>query len=285
MNKKIAVIGYGSMGRMLLLKYLQTGIDETSVYVANRTYEKMNDLRVKYPRLNICRSNIEAAKDADIIFVCVKALEIKNILLEIVGCIKHDCHIVSLNANILLSQLEKICCDKTSSNKTQKISKMTPSITGEVSQSITLVTHNNHVNDDDKTELYKVLNCIGAIDTIVEIPETETAIALQLTSCMPGFIAAIFKVFVDEAATRTSLPKNKIMEMVTGTLYGTGKLLFDNRMQFDEMIERVATKGGITEEGIKVIENKLPQVIDELFYRTMAKEELVTEKVINDFDK
>jgi pyrroline-5-carboxylate reductase len=54
-----------------------------------------------------------------------------------------------------------------------------------------------------------------------------------------------------------------IVRMVIETMYGTGKLLLEKGITFDNLINRVATKGGITEEGTKTIENKLPEIIIE----------------------
>ena len=49
-------------------------------------------------------------------------------------------------------------------------------------------------------------------------------------------------------------------------------------MTFEEVVERVATKGGITQEGTAVVYEKLPDVADELFEKTLAKRRLVAEK-------
>lgn len=63
--------------------------------------------------------------------------------------------------------------------------------------------------------------------------------------------------------------------MVIKTLYGTAKLLCEGNMGFDELIKRVATKGGITQEGIKVLEMRTPLVFDELFKATAGKNEYI----------
>jgi pyrroline-5-carboxylate reductase len=41
----------------------------------------------------------------------------------------------------------------------------------------------------------------------------------------------------------------------------------------------VATKGGITEEGIRVLHNGLPRVYDELLDATLAKHALVRDQI------
>jgi pyrroline-5-carboxylate reductase len=88
---------------------------------------------------------------------------------------------------------------------------------------------------------------------------------------MTGFIGAIFKVITDEAEKHTAINKKDIIKMVIETIYGTGKLLLEKEMTFNNLISRVATKGGITEEGTKIIEKKLPVAIHEMFEKPCKK--------------
>jgi pyrroline-5-carboxylate reductase len=274
MKQKIGIIGYGSMGKMILTKFAQSKlIDEPDLFIANRTFEKIKYLQKVYPGINICKNNPELAKNVDLLFICVKPLEIKTVLTEIINYIKNDCHIITLNGSVSLNQIEQICANK-------KISKVIPSVTAEVNQSVTLVCHNSIVEDKNKSYLNKLLECFG---TVAEISETEIGMGSELTSCMPGFIGAIFKVITGTAEKHTSINKNDIIKMVMETMYGTGKLLLEKEMTFDDLINRVATKGGITEEGTKVIEEKLPQIINEMFEKTLEKRKTTTEKTQNEF--
>jgi pyrroline-5-carboxylate reductase len=45
--------------------------------------------------------------------------------------------------------------------------------------------------------------------------------------------------------------------------------LLEKRIVFEDLIEMVATKGGITEEGTKVIGEKSPEIIEEMFIKTL----------------
>jgi pyrroline-5-carboxylate reductase len=273
-KQRVGIIGYGSMGKMIFSKFAESKtIAESDLFIANRTYDKIKDLNKIHQKINICRNNIDAAKNVDIIFICVRPLEIKTVLTEIINDIKSDCHIVSLNGSVLFKQLEQICINK-------KISKVIPSVTAEINQSVTLVCHNNFVGDDNRNNLKELLGYLG---TVVEVPETEIGMGSELTSCMPGFIGAIFKVIADEAEKHTSIDKKDIIKMVIETMCGTGKLLLEKGTTFDDLINRVATKGGITEEGVKIIDKKLPEIIDELFEKTLEKRKTTTEKVQKEF--
>ena len=269
---KIGIIGYGSMGKMLLEKFIETkSVKEADIFLSTEKFEEIENLNKQYRQINICKENIDAAKNADILFLCVKPLDIMPVLSEIISGIKNSCHIISLAGYILFQQLEQICVN-------QKISKIMPSVTAEVYKSMTLICHNDYVKDEDKNRIEQLLECFGKN---IRVTESELGMASDLTSSMPGFICAILKVITNEAEKRASISKETIAAMVTETMYGTGKLLVEKNITFDDLINRVATKGGITEEGTKVIYEKLPPVINEVFEKTSQKVELTIEKIKN----
>lgn len=275
METRIAIIGYGSMGKMLLEKIISSKlIPEVNIYVSNRTFEKIEMLKEKYT-VNICRTNAEAAENADVIFVCVRPADIKTVLEELVTVMDADKHIISLNGSIKFDQLEKICTGN-------KISKVIPSVTAEVNESQTLVCHNSKVNIKDKKELSKILESFG---NVIELPEEEMGMGAELVSCMPGFTAAIFNEIKKGAQKHTKIEGNKIATMLANTMIGTGRLIIENKMTFEEVIERVATKGGITEEGTKVIEKEFPNVAAEMFDKTLEKRKKTTENAVKAFGK
>ena len=266
---KVGIIGYGNMGKMLLEKFIETeSIKASDISLSTEIFEDIKNLNNIYPQINICKKNVDAAKNVDILFICVKPLDMSLVLSEIIGSINDNCHIVSLAGYILFQQLEQICTGR-------KISKIMPSVTAEVYESMTLVCHNEYVKDEDKNRIEQLLECFGKN---IRVTESELGMASDFCSSMPGFIAAILKVITNEAEKYTSLSKETIVKMVTETMYGTGKLLVEKNITFDDLINKVATKGGVTEEGTKVIEEKLPQVMNEMFEKTLRKIELIIEK-------
>jgi pyrroline-5-carboxylate reductase len=275
MIKTVGFIGYGSMGRMILSKYIEANKGITSsIYLANRTFSKIEDLNKTYPNLHLCHNNKDAARNADILFICVRPFDIKTVLLETADLLKNTVHIVSLNDSILLEHLGLIC-------KNVKISKAIPSVTGEVNQSITAVCHNPLVDENGKKALYAILKTCGAV---IEVPEKEIGLVSEMTGCMPGFISAIIDCFVNEALKHTSILNiEQISEIVLRTVYDTTAVLLEQKAGFRELISRVATKGGITEEGIKIIDSRFPQMVREILSRTLAKRKTTTEKISDEF--
>lgn len=98
----------------------------------------------------------------------------------------------------------------------------------------------------------------------------------ELVSCMPGFIAAIFNEICISAQKHTSIATEEVVQMVLNTMFGTGQLMIENNCSYQDVITRVATKGGITEEGVKVIQESFPQVSDAIFDKTLEKRRQTT---------
>ena len=113
---------------------------------------------------------------------------------------------------------------------------------------------------------------------VIELPEDEMGMGSELVSCMPGFIAALFKEIKNAAVPHTKIEESKISKMLIDTLLGTATLINEKGMTFEQVIERVATKGGITEVGAKIIEEKFPEIASELFEKTLEKRRITTQK-------
>ena len=261
----VGIIGYGSMGKMLADKFAASGIsDIKQVFVTNRSKEKLGSAPVG---VTVCGENQDLAEKSDIVFVCVRPVDLPDIIAEIAPSLRPDTLLVSLNGNISFEMIGRVT--------EQTAAKVIPSLTAEINRSQSLVCFNDSVSDEDKACLKTLLGCIG---NVIELPEKEMGMGSELVSCMPGFIASIFDVICKEAKKHTEIPEEQIVRMVLSTLSATGDLMLQKEMTFEEVVKRVATKGGITQEGTAVVYEKLPDVADELFEKTLAKRRLVSEK-------
>lgn len=260
----VGIIGYGSMGRMLLEKFSEANKDgKNKLFVSNRSKEKLADVP---GQVTVCSSNNELAENADIIFLCVRPADIKLVLEEIKDTVKKQALIVSLNGNVPFSLLEKLT--------ENKLAKVIPSVTAEVDRSQTLVCYNGSFGKEDKQALEGLLCSFGKC---IELPENELGMGSELVSCMPGFIASIFDVICRSARRHTSIPESQIVRMVLETLGAASELMLKKDMSFEDVVKRVATKGGITEEGTKVVYESFPDTADRLFEKTLEKRRLTAE--------
>lgn len=69
------------------------------------------------------------------------------------------------------------------------------------------------------------------------------------------------------------------MDIIIPTCFGTAKLMEEHSVKPNDLISRVATKGGISEEGVKILDAELPGVFDELLNVTLGKRELTRKRI------
>lgn len=258
-NENVGIIGYGSMGSMLLQGFIDSNIiNPYNLYVSSRTNDKIKSLENK--AINICSSNKDLVSRCNIIFICLVPLDIKALLEEIQEMLTEDKHVVSSAGSLSIRNIEM---------HKGKVSRVIPTFISLIQEGISLISHNVYVLENDKKLLGDLLS---SISTVKEIPENEFELVSDLTSCAPGLFAEIFKQYVNSAQKYTSLNENEIAYFVIKTLYGTSRLLNEVDPVFDNMIKRVATKGGSTEVGVQVLSNELPRVFDEMFGKTIERQ-------------
>lgn len=262
----IGIIGYGSMGKMLADQFAESEISkEYQLFVSTRTKHKLDHISgVIQPFEN----NRDLAARSDIVFLCLRPSVIREVLEEISPCLKENVLLVSLNGSITFEMLEK--------RTSHKLAKVIPSVTAEIKRSQTLVCYNSKVCPEDKTRLERILSVIG---DVIPLSEHEMGMGSELVSCMPGFIAAMFDVICASAGQHTDIPQQQIIEMVLKTLNASSELMLKNKMSFREVVDRVATKGGITEVGANVIYTGFPETAGLLFEKTLEKRRITAEAV------
>ncbi|WOF16765.1 pyrroline-5-carboxylate reductase [Methanoplanus sp. FWC-SCC4] len=267
--KKTGVIGTGSMGGMLVRKFIESEISKPEMIIAgNRTEEKLR-LLAKETGINAAKNNIEVVENSDVIFLCVKPLEVKGVLAEIKEVLNEDKILVSVAADVSLENLSEW--------SNARIVRAIPSITSEVLKGVTLLSFGERAAPADK-EL--ILSMFGAIGKAVEAEEKDFEILTILTSCAPAFIASILKELSKSAVRREGISKELSEFLVRETLVGTSCLLEEKNQSFEDIISRVATKGGITEEGVFVIQKEMPAVFDNLLDAALGKD-IKVNKMIN----
>lgn len=262
---KLGFIGYGSMARMLIEGFLAAkACRPGDIVVSTRTRDRLAPLAKAHPGLTAAEDNRQTALLATPLFLCVKPLEIKGVLDGIRGAARKDVHIVSIAACAGLDYLNRI--------SPGAYTRAIPSQASALGGGVTLLCHGAGVTEEQAGQ---VESLFASISQVRIIPEKDFEAASDLTSCAPGFIAAIFRQFAEAGARFSDIPQKDAERMLVETLYGTAKLLSEGKLDFQELIARVATKGGITEEGIRCLDAGLPAVFDEVFAATLGKHEMV----------
>jgi pyrroline-5-carboxylate reductase len=261
--KKIGFIGYGNMGSIILNGFLFSGaIKPNEIIISTKTESKLEYLKTNYPEIEISPDNSTTASKSNLIFLFVGTADVKVVIQEIKGFISKNTHIIYISAALDLENIEEIFKGK--------ITKVMPSITSEVLEGISLVCHNSAVSEEESNYVNSLFDSIGQVKVI---DEADFVVGTDITSCAPAFMTKIFMEFAKTAFNKSRFSREETDEMVIKTLYGTSKLLYERKLGFENLMSSVATKGGITEAGLEILEVEMPEIFNKLFVTTSEKHE------------
>lgn len=257
---KVGIIGTGNMGTILTEAFIEGNVfEQNNLMITNRNINKALALQTKYNNLNIVTKNDDMLQ-AKLIFLCVKPMEIYPLIKSLQHKLTRDHCLVSITSPITVTELEKVVnCS---------IARVIPSITNRALCGATLITFGENCTNYWQQQLIKTFS---QISRPIEIEENITRISSDIVSCGPAFYSYITERFIKAAIQKTEISEEKATMMVTEMLIGLGKLLEEGHYTLSLLREKVCVKGGITGEGIEVLEQQLGNVFENVFEATNYK--------------
>lgn len=261
MRRLIGFIGTGSMGRTLVEALIRSGaLRPPEILLSNRTRSKAEALAESHPGIRIAENNAELVREADWVFLCIKPRDYRDVLDEIGERAGKDQLIISITSPVMIRDLENVLpC---------KIAKIIPSVTHAVLAGTCLFIPGSRLTLRDREELLRLLSAIG---TPLEIDERHCRAASDLASCGPAFLAHFLEQLVRAAVEVTGLPRETAVPLAIRMAQGTGRMLTEGGFTLESLQERVAVPGGITREGLNLLERELNPALNRLFRLTHAK--------------
>jgi pyrroline-5-carboxylate reductase len=263
-------IGTGSMGSMLVRKFTGNGMIVPADIAASSKAGISARVLADRTGITAAPSNTAVAAGAGVLFICVKPAIVRSVLEEIRPVLGKDILIVSIAGGVTLADIKEWA------GPDHRYVRVIPSVAAEQESGISLVAWGRGTLPEDKALILSLFNAIGIA---VETDEGNFDLYADLTSCAPAFIAVMMREFA-KSSVRTGAIEPALAEyLVRKTLAGTTWILDNDSTGFDTVIARVATKGGITEEGVKVLEARLPAVFDDVLRATKEKRRVVAEQL------
>jgi len=232
----ISIIGAGSIGSAVARSLAESGI--ANRVIASRRHSK-KIMHLRDFGIEVTSDNKKAAKEADIIIICVKPKDVRGVIKEIREEIKGKI-VISMAAAVSLESLKKNAPEA-------KFVRVMPNLAVLVKESFSAYSTDENISSEDKTTVEKILKVLGRF---VEIDERMMDVITALSGCAPAYLSFMIR-SASEACVKEGLPEEIALVASAQSLIGTGKLLLEGKLSISEIMEKVATPGGVTEEELK----------------------------------
>ncbi|MEM2915310.1 MAG: pyrroline-5-carboxylate reductase, partial [Candidatus Bathyarchaeia archaeon] len=220
----IAVIGAGAIGGAVSKGLLES---KYRVVAAEKRLERRKELEKL--GLTVIDDNKKAAKEAEIIILCVKPKDVKEVLKEIRNEIKEKL-VISMAAAVNLGFLKKLAPES-------RFIRAMPNMAILVRESFTAYCVASDVAVEEKENAEKLLKTLGEV---VEIDEAQMDAITALSGCAPAYLSIIVEAMT-YAGLEVGLTRDLALSASAQAMIGTGKLILEAKKAPCEIKDMVTT--------------------------------------------
>ncbi|MGD0330914.1 MAG: pyrroline-5-carboxylate reductase [Nitrososphaeria archaeon] len=236
----VGILGLGSLGSAVTKGLLKSGVTPEDIVVFDVEKGKVDSFKNllirSAPSIKVLQSN------TDILLLCVKPKDFNNVASQLSG-VEEDKVLISFVGGLKLEVISSRVQGK-------GIFRAMPNISCEVCEASIALASLKDVRIEQRMKVEQLLSRLG--DVFV-VEENVIDAFTSLSGSGVAFASEVIKSFY-EAGVLLGLPHNTAKKVALKVFLGTSKLLEEKG--FDEILERVATPGGTTIEGIYILERK-----------------------------
>jgi len=243
-NKKVAVLGAGKLGGIILQALLREGLlsrelTRATVRHSDRAFRLAEKLRIE-----VGTDNAKAVQGADIIFICVKPQTVQEVLEEIRPHISPGQLVISVAASVSTSQIESVLGVKTA------VVRAMPNTPCALGAGMTGLCKGSHVSQDEIALASLLFDVVGR--TVV-VDEKHMDAVTGLSASGPAFIYIILESLA-EAGVKVGLPRDVATLLAAQTTMGAAKVVLETGDHPALLKDSVTTPAGCTIDGILELE-------------------------------
>lgn len=235
---RIGIIGAGNMGLALARGILLSGeIRPDDLLVSDRSAERLR--LAEELGVGTTASNLEVAEKSDVVFLAVKPAAVRGVLEEVREKVEGKL-LVSVAAGVRTQTIEELC--------RARVIRLMPNICAEVGQMAACYSLGSGAGEDDGKTLERILRGAGKLFRVEEeLMDAATAVC----GSGPAFFLRLIKA-AEEAAVELGFDGETARRIAAQVAKGAAGLAEGEDPE--RLIGRICTKGGTTEEGMKVLE-------------------------------
>ncbi|MBU9721054.1 MULTISPECIES: pyrroline-5-carboxylate reductase [Bacillaceae] len=251
-NTNYLFIGAGRMAEAIISGLVAQSASGSNITVANQSdIKKLNYLEDTYS-VQITQNWESVVSEHNVIILATPPQTQQDILQKL-GRIVKDQLVVTVAAGIDVSYMKKRLPQGTG------VCWIMPNTGAQIGKSMSIYTCGKNVTNDQRLIITTLLDAIGDSE---ELSEQQVHDLTAITGSAPAFVYS-FAQALEKAAVANNISREQARKLVTSMIKGSVGML-ENGGEREELISQVASPGGSTAEGLKVLEkNNFEETINE----------------------
>lgn len=244
-KSKIGIIGFGNMMDAIIDRtLLGRSVRKTQILVSQHRKDRDQQLQKKYDITFTSFENV--CRNSQILFLGVKPQQMADILKQIQPHYQGQV-IWTMAAGLELGFYKKYL------GKNCKILRLMPNTPTRLGLGVTAFFASPNLSQTDKHIFTKALQSTGLVTEVTKEKDLHSLVALSASG--PAFVFAFIQSLA-AAGQKLGLPEALANQLANQTALGAATLLAESNLTVAEQIQRVASRKGTTEAGLKTLKEK-----------------------------
>jgi pyrroline-5-carboxylate reductase len=242
-QKRVAVIGAGKMGGILLNGLLGQGLLSPEKTVATIAHGDQKPALPPELEISIGTDNKAAVNGADIVLLCVKPQQLKGVLEQVRPVTTPDQLFVSIAASVPTSYMENVLGEV-------PVVRCMPNTPCMLGYGMTGICKGKYAQDRHLRLAQRMFDTVGR--TVV-VDEKHMDAVTALSASGPAYIYIILESLA-EAGVKVGLPRDLSTLLAAQTALGASQMVLQTGQHPALLKDAVTTPGGCTIDGIMELE-------------------------------
>ncbi len=241
---RIAVLGAGKMGGILVQAFLRSGLFPREHVAATVAHEARALALSKQFGISVTTDNLKAAEQADVILLGVKPQQMHDVVSGIAPALRPGKLLISFAASVKTSAIEEAAGCQLA------VIRAMPNTPAMLGAGITAICRGKFVTDEQLALAERIFATVGR--TVV-VDEKHMDAVTGLSGSGPAFLYIIIEALA-EAGVNVGLPRDIATLLAAQTTYGAAKMVLETGSHPALLKDEVTTPAGCTVEGILELE-------------------------------
>lgn len=244
MSKKMAVIGVGNMAKAIIGGIRRSDLSVSTFYLYDVNPDQC--ALFKGDDIKVADSIKVAVREADCVLLSVKPQNFPEILSEISSSgVCEQKLFISIAAGIPVSYISDTL-------RTNNVVRVLPNLPMVISKGVSAVCYNEKVAVDDFNFVVRIFESSGSV---IKIDEKDMNRTIGVTSSSPAYVFRFIDA-IRKSALDQGLPDDGLTEAICDMIIGSAELIKSGVGTPSQMAKAVASKGGTTEQALKVFDER-----------------------------
>ncbi len=244
LSGKVAMLGAGKMGGILLSAFISSGLLERDQIVATTAHaERAAWLEAKLG-VRCLTSNCEAIRDANLIVLGVKPTQVTDVVREIAPDLNPATLLISFAASVKTSAIESVAGEGVA------VIRAMPNTPATLGAGMTALTRGRYATAEQMALAEQMFRTVGRV---VEVDEKHMDAVTGLSGSGPAFMYIVLEALA-EAGVNVGLPRDIATQLAAQTAYGAARMVLETGAHPALLKDEVTTPAGCTVDGILELE-------------------------------